>query len=250
MIHIKRLNEMESPVNEGILSAIKARAQIVKVQGWFFDAAAQAIADNPKKYTSAEQLVNALQSDAEKEYKKVVTVEDALTFRDWWGDFKKSAVNALERNFKQSMNEALNGSAKTFNERTTVILRKEDDGNVIAFFPSQINGNRIACYSHMGQHSEADIDYMLNDTHAVTNSDNNDAMELLDELRQVGYKNIYPITPNEKCTIEYHRKPTASEAKFGYGGVQYRDFPLLDVLDKNGDIKKRIKDEKGNIYTY
>lgn len=106
MVHIKRINEMTDFMNEGLLSAIKARAQIVKVQGWFFDTAAQVIADNPKRYRKAEQLVDALESDARKEYKKVVTVEDALTFSDWWGDFRKSAINALERNFEQSMNES------------------------------------------------------------------------------------------------------------------------------------------------
>jgi hypothetical protein len=186
MEYIKKIDEfISNPVNEGLLSAIKARAQIVKVQGWFFDTAAQAIADNPKKYTKAEQLVNALESDAEKEYKKTVTVEDALTFRDWWGDFKKSAINALERNFEQSMNES--------QSETYVVIRKEYNGQLIAFFPDQMNGEYIGCYSHIGQHSDASVDYMMNRTKDVTSSDTQAVNDLLAELKRIGYRKLVRV---------------------------------------------------------
>jgi len=191
MVHIKRINEMTDFMNEGLLSAIKARAQIVKVQGWFFDTAAQAIADNPKKYRKAEQLVDALESDARKEYKKVVTVEDALTFNDWWGDFRKSAINALERNFEQSMNESYNRSG------TPVIIRREDDGQLVAFFPEQINGKYIGCYSHIGQHSDASVDYMLNDTSEVSENDAREVSALISELQRIGYENIHIVKADD-----------------------------------------------------
>lgn len=50
--------------------------------------------------------------------------------------------------------------------------------------------------------------------------------------------------------IEYHRKPTAGEIKFGYGAIHYRDFEPKDFLKKDGKtIKQRIKADDGLIYT-
>lgn len=51
-------------------------------------------------------------------------------------------------------------------------------------------------------------------------------------------------------TLEYHRKPTAGEIKFGYGATHYRDFTADEYLKKDGTIKKRIKAKNdGLIYT-
>lgn len=51
-------------------------------------------------------------------------------------------------------------------------------------------------------------------------------------------------------TIEYNRKPTQSEIKFGHGATHYRDFEAIDYLKKDGTIKKRIKaKDDGLIYT-
>lgn len=51
-------------------------------------------------------------------------------------------------------------------------------------------------------------------------------------------------------TIEYHRQPTPSEIRFGYGALHYRDFEKEDYLKKDGTIKKRIKaKDDGLIYT-
>ena len=50
--------------------------------------------------------------------------------------------------------------------------------------------------------------------------------------------------------LTYHRKPTASEIKFGYGATHYRDFPVAECLKKCGNIKKRLKGkDDGLIYT-
>lgn len=49
--------------------------------------------------------------------------------------------------------------------------------------------------------------------------------------------------------IEYHRKPTAGEIKFGHGATHYLSFPPKKFLTKDNDIKKRIKGEDGLIYT-
>ena len=50
--------------------------------------------------------------------------------------------------------------------------------------------------------------------------------------------------------LTYHRKPTSSEIKFGYGATHYRDFPVSECLKKDGEIKERLKAKNdGLIYT-
>ena len=51
-------------------------------------------------------------------------------------------------------------------------------------------------------------------------------------------------------TIEYSRKPTTSEIKFGHGATHYKDFDVRAVTKKDGSIKKRLKCPiDGLIYT-
>lgn len=55
--------------------------------------------------------------------------------------------------------------------------------------------------------------------------------------------------------ITYHRKPTPSEIKFGYGATHYRDFPFDECVkgvSKSGlpILKQRLKaKDDGLIYT-
>ena len=37
--------------------------------------------------------------------------------------------------------------------------------------------------------------------------------------------------------VTFHRNPTQSEIKFGYGATHYKDFILGDVIKDNGSIK-------------
>ena len=56
----------------------------------------------------------------------------------------------------------------TVSEKLKVIYRKENDGGIIAFLPElSANRGRIVCYAHLGQHSEADIDYYSTTTAAT-----------------------------------------------------------------------------------
>ena len=58
------------------------------------------------------------------------------------------------------------------------------------------------------------------------------------------------IAKGEIVDITYHREPTAGEIKFGMGATHWRDFPVLECLKKDGDIKKRLKGkDDGLIYT-
>jgi hypothetical protein len=63
-------------------------------------------------------------------------------------------------------------------------------------------------------------------------------------------KNSLNITGVQERTIEYHRKPTASEIKFGHGATHYKTFYESACTDKNGRVKKRLKCKiDGLIYT-
>ena len=51
-------------------------------------------------------------------------------------------------------------------------------------------------------------------------------------------------------TLTYHRKPTPSEIKFGYGATHYKDFDISFCHKADGTIKKRLKCPiDGLIYT-
>ena len=72
------------------------------------------------------------------------------------------------------------------------------------------------------------------------------------DLCVVAEKKKSPFLPlREGIThLQYHRKPTAGEIKFGCGATHYRDFPVKECLNADGSTKKRIKaKDDGLIYT-
>ncbi len=55
---------------------------------------------------------------------------------------------------------------------------------------------------------------------------------------------------DEITEVTYHRNPTVSEIKFGYGAIHYRDFDLKDCIDKEGYVKMIFKSkDDGLIYS-
>ncbi|MEY2829694.1 MAG: hypothetical protein RIQ33_1552 [Bacteroidota bacterium] len=56
---------------------------------------------------------------------------------------------------------------------------------------------------------------------------------------------------NKQKTIEYCRKPTKGEIKFGHGATHYRDFDFDKCFDESGFIKLKVKaSDDGLIYFY
>lgn len=49
---------------------------------------------------------------------------------------------------------------------------------------------------------------------------------------------ILPVR-DDVTECEYHRKPTASEIKCGYGATHYRTFPIEECCFEGTRIKKR-----------
>lgn len=91
--------------------------------------------------------------------------------------------------------------------------------SIFAYFPHEkfdAKGNNT-CYSHIGQHSGCSVQY----SNECKTAEYNQFYELAKELSGLGY-NLTIL--NKIPAIEYHRKPTISEIKFGYGATHYKSF--------------------------
>lgn len=72
---------------------------------------------------------------------------------------------------------------------TCFIKKIKEDGELIAFIPSaETNKGMILSYMHVGQHSEAAIEFMLHDCVPLTENDNAD--NFIHELKSIGYNVI------------------------------------------------------------
>ena len=86
-----------TPVEEGLFGAFKARKQILEVQSQVVDAYEKLIEENPKKFKDGKSVLKAVESFAQDLYKKIVTEESALTFAQWWKEFEKANAYMLDR---------------------------------------------------------------------------------------------------------------------------------------------------------
>ena len=69
-----------------------------------------------------------------------------------------------------------------------VIFRKDKDGDIVALFPNiaaeQPGGYLITSYQHIGQHGDADYDYVISQTTPAKLAEYKDLKE---ELEEIGY---------------------------------------------------------------
>ena len=96
---IKTFDEFNNSntIEEGLLDKLKARKQIIEVQGIVADAYEKLIQDEPKRFNSGKAVMQAIKSFALDTYKKVVTAEGALTFSQWWEEFAKAHEYMLDK---------------------------------------------------------------------------------------------------------------------------------------------------------
>jgi hypothetical protein len=96
---IKTFDEFNNSntIEEGLFDKLKARKQILEVQGIVADAYEKLIQDEPKRFNSGKSVMKAIKSFALDTYKKVVTAEGALTFSQWWEEFAKANEYMLDR---------------------------------------------------------------------------------------------------------------------------------------------------------
>lgn len=87
-------------------------------------------------------------------------------------------------------------------EKVKVIFRKEknpytNDYDVIAFIPElKANYGKIVCYAHIGQHSEADLEYYQN----TIKANESEYKALLNELN--GIYNDYELVVKQKINYK------------------------------------------------
>ena len=86
-----------STIEEGLFDKLKARKQILEVQGIVADAYEKLIQDEPKRFNNGKAVLQAIKSFALDTYKKVVTAEGALTFSQWWEEFAKAHEYMLDK---------------------------------------------------------------------------------------------------------------------------------------------------------
>lgn len=96
---IKTFDEFNnsSTIEEGLFDKLKARKQIIEVQGLVADAYEKLIQDEPKRFNNGKAVLQAIKSFAIDTYKKVVTAEGALTFSQWWEEFAKAHEYMLDK---------------------------------------------------------------------------------------------------------------------------------------------------------
>ena len=96
---IKTFDEFNNSntIEEGLFDKLKARKQILEVQGIVADAYEKLIQDEPKRFNSGKSVLQAIKPFAIDTYKKVVTAEGALTFSQWWEEFAKAHEYMLDK---------------------------------------------------------------------------------------------------------------------------------------------------------
>lgn len=99
---MKNIMNYEEFVNEGLISALKAKSQITKVQGAVLDKAYLLFTKQQKKYDTykdgwkdAEKILNGLETDAKNLFEKTVTAKDAIDKDQWWKEFLPKAVKSV-----------------------------------------------------------------------------------------------------------------------------------------------------------
>ena len=147
--------------------------------------------------------------------------------------------------------------------KTIVVFLKDNtdtayNGYITAYFPSEKYSQEIGVYnsySHIGQHSACSYDFAKNKCKIANEVEYKD---LFNELESIGYnlEVVAKLAPINKMVwnganseIDYHRKPTKSEIKFGHGATHYLTIHKDRFLNKDGTVKKRVKVD-GLIYTH
>ena len=84
-------------LKEGLMDAFKIKKQLTQLQGVIVDAYEKLISDNPDKYKRGEDVLNDVANFAKENYNKIVTVDGAISFKDWWKTFAPAHANVLNK---------------------------------------------------------------------------------------------------------------------------------------------------------
>lgn len=114
----------KKPMNEGLIDMLKARKEIVKLQGNVIDEYEKLLQEDPKKYKDGKSVLRAIEGFAKEAYKKIVKSEEAISFDDWWEKFEKSNSYMLD-NTVFGISESVDNYSGQYTIEIT--YSKEDD---------------------------------------------------------------------------------------------------------------------------
>ena len=149
---IKSFEEFSSELNhidEGLFDALKARKEIVKLQGAVTDEYEKLLQENPKKYKDGKSVLRAVEDFAKEAYKKIVKSEEAISFDDWWESFAKSNVYMLDRTV--FLKESVDNYSGTYTIEIT--YSKADDEEKLGEM------GHAQSYTHMLTSAGLDVEY-------------------------------------------------------------------------------------------
>ena len=84
-------------IREGVFNVLKARRQIMKLQGEVIDEYEKLIDENPKKFNDGKSVLKAVEDFARQKYKEIVNADGAMSFSQWWKDFERANSYMLDR---------------------------------------------------------------------------------------------------------------------------------------------------------
>lgn len=151
-MNIKSFEEFSSELNhvdEGLFDALKARKEIVKLQGIVTDEYEKLLQKDPKKYKDGKSVLRDIEDFAQEAYKKIVKSEEAISFSDWWESFEKSNVYMLDRTV--FLKESVDNYSGTYTIEIT--YSKDDDEEKLGEM------GHAQSYTHMLTSAGLDVEY-------------------------------------------------------------------------------------------
>lgn len=91
------MKSLTQSIQEGLFDIFKSMKQFTKLQGEVVDEYEKLINDNPKRYYSGKSVMDHVRKFAMDKYDEIITVDDAMTFNQWWSEFSKAQTNMLDR---------------------------------------------------------------------------------------------------------------------------------------------------------
>ena len=91
------MKDIKEFMNEGLLDVFKSMKQFTQLQGAVVDEYEAMISDNPRRFRSGKQVLDLVRNFAIKKYDEIITVDDAMSFNQWWTDFSKAHSNLLDK---------------------------------------------------------------------------------------------------------------------------------------------------------
>lgn len=99
------MKTIEDLINEGMFDAFKSMKQFTKLQGVVVDEYEALIDKNPKHFHDGKQVLDAVYQFAMKKYDEIITVNDAMSFKQWWSDFSEAHSRLLDKTVFNKVNK-------------------------------------------------------------------------------------------------------------------------------------------------